>query len=286
MSRRRYLAVALMALALILVTMGAVSADLKPTAILNSFDDGSGKYENGNITMWLNNSPQPFYTGIDFDNDTHLDACGPGTSTKWAGDTFVSLYHEDNNPQGAPGFQSTVPGSWKIVKCSAFDAAGYKYAQPADTLATCDEAGSPAIGKSCVLRGSKDTLVVYNSGNRYSEIETSFHLTVDTNCDGTVDEPFASNLNDLCLYWEAVKPPKTPANQAWGGNIQVRYRADNDTSGGDKTINFNELLGPNAVSMASLGAVAEANSASLAMWAGAMGLAAAALWLWRKRSAG
>ena len=286
MRRQRWLSALLMTGALILVTIGAVNADLKPTAVLNSYDDESMAYENGNITMWLNNQPQPFYTGLDFDTGQHADACGAGTSTQWAGDTFVGLYHEDNNPQGAPGFQSTVSGRWMIVKCS-FDDGNNKYPPAGDILAVCDEAGSPAPGEACVLKGTKDTLVVYNQGNRYSEIETQFHVTVDTNCDGTVDEPFLSagagaGADNLCMYWEAEKPPVT--NPVWGGNIQVRYRADNDTSGGDKTINFNELAGPNAVSVRTLAATAEANSGSLIAWAVAMLLAAAALFVWRRRS--
>lgn len=279
MTGRRLLAVVLMAVALILVTIGAVNADLKPTNVLRSFDDTTQKYENGNIQMFLDSTPQPFYTQLDFDNGQHPNACGVGTSSKWAGDTFVGLYNLDTT--GGKGFQSTL--NWKIVKCDAFTT-GVKYAPPAAVLATCSESGSPALGVPCVLNGTKDTLANCSTGNCSKEIQTRFHVTIDTTCDDTVDEPFASaGTDNLCLYWEAVKP--LPTDKLWSGNIQVRYNADNDTSGGDKTINFKTPLGPTAVSISSLAATAEANRASLAMWAGAMGLAAAALWLWRRQSA-
>jgi hypothetical protein len=296
MSRRRYFAVALMALALILVSIGAVNAQLITTNILRSYDDALGRYENGNLTMFLNNDRQPFYTQLDFNNDPHADACGVGTNSQWAGDATIGLYHTDNLPDGAQGFQNS--GNWQLVKCSTFTDPNtgletIKYPAPADVLATCIP-GQQQDGP-CVLIGPADVVVNCSTGNCTNEIETTFHLNIDhgdgvdplTKCDGTIDAPFAGvwssnpSANNLCLYWDAQKP----ANVApyWGGNIQVRYGVSAQ-SGGDKTINFNTLLGPNAVSMSSISAVAEANSASLAMWAGALGLAAAALWLWRKRS--
>jgi hypothetical protein len=277
-----------MALALVMVTIGAANAGLITTNILRSWDDGLGRYENGNLTMWLNDDRQPFYTQLDFNNDPHADACGVGTNSQWAGDAVIGLYHTDNNPAGAQGFQDS--GNWKLVKCSTFDT--NKYPAPADVLATCI-AGQQQDGP-CVLIGTADTVVNCTTGNCANEIETKFHINIDagtgggTSCDNAIDPPFAGvwssnpQNNDLCLYWDAKKPANAPP--FWGGNIQVRYGASS-SNGGDKTINFNTLRGPNAVSMSSLAATAEANSGTLAAWAGAMLLAAAAMWLWRKQSA-
>ena len=293
MLKRRVLSVALMALALMLLTLGAVNAQLITTNILRSWDDGLARYENGNMTMWLNNDRQPFYTKLDFNTDAHADACGVGTSSKWAGDATIGLYHTDNNPDGAQGFQDS--GNWKLVKCSTFGTGSQqttKYPAPADVLATCVP-GQQQDGP-CVLIGTANTVVNCSTGNCKNEIETKFHVNIDAGtgggaaCDGTIDPPFDTvynsnqNNNDLCLYWDAKKPANAPP--FWGGNIQVRYGASG-SNGGDKTINFNTLLGPNAVNLSSIAANAEANSGSLFAWAGAMLLAAAALWLWRKQSA-
>ncbi len=112
-------------------------------------------------------------------------------------------------------------------------------------------------------------------------------MNAATKCDGTIDAPFAGvwssnpKNNNLCMYWDAAKPPQTAKADAWGGNIQVRYGTG---VGGDKTINFNDLLGPNAVNISQLKAVGEASKASLAAWAAAMMLAASALFLWRRKA--
>lgn len=282
MQRRRLVSVLLMAVALILVTIGAVNADLQSTNVLRAWDDVQARYENGNMVMFLNAEPETFYTKLDFDTDLHADACGVGTSTQWAGDAFIGLYHTDNAPAGAPGFQSTL--NWKIVDCRAFDPNDTtKF--PTTSIATCI-AGQPQDGP-CVLIGPADVVTPCSTGNCQDEIVTNFHINTDLACDGTMDEPFASlwssnpQNNNLCLYWEAVKPPAN-VTPRWNGNFQVRYGAG---AGGDKTINFSDqFLGPNAVSVRALAATAEANSGSLAAWAAAMLLGAAALYLWRRRS--
>ncbi len=156
MSSRRVFAIGLMVMALLLVTLGAANAALVTTNILRSWDDGLSRYENGNLTMYLNTDRQPFYTQLDFDTSLHPDACGAGTNSQWAGDATIGLYHTDNNPPGAPGFQNS--GNWKLVKCTTFDT--NKYPAPADILATC-VAGNPgdATDKGCVLIGSPDNVV-------------------------------------------------------------------------------------------------------------------------------
>lgn len=288
MSRRRLLSIVLTAAAIVLLTLGVANAALVTTNILRSWDDGTNRYENGNLTMNLDNNRQPFYTQLDFNTDLHADACGPSTSSQWAGDAVIGLYHTDNNPAGAQGFQNS--GNWELVKCSTF--LTNKYPAPADILAKCVAAapGDPT-DKGCVLTGAPDQIVPCSTGNCTDEIETHFDVNIDpgdgvnpaTRCDGTIDAPFAGvwssnpSANDLCMYWDAQKPGAvTPV---WGGNIQVRYGTG---VGGDKTINFNDLVIPTAVNVSLLKATAEGNRGSLAAVAGAMLLGAAALFVWRR----
>lgn len=236
--RLRTLAAAVLSVVVLVALASAASASLQTTNILRSWDDGLNRYENGNLTMKLDNQLQPFYTQLAFDNKAHADACGTGTSSVWAGDATIGLYHTDNNPAGAPGFQASK--DWSIVKCSTFTA--NKYPAAADILTSCvtGTPGGPGDG-GCVLIGSADTVVPCTTGNCTDEIQTQFHVNTDLNCDGTQDTNFAT-AGDLCMYWGGVKPPAT--QPVWGGNIQVRYGVG---VGGDKTINFNQLLGPNAV---------------------------------------
>lgn len=287
---RRIVPIVLVAAALLLFTIGVANATLITTNILRSWDDGLNRYENGNLTMWLNNDRQPFYTKLDFNNDLHADACGTGTSSQWAGDAVIGLYHTDNSPLNAQGFQNS--GNWKLVKCSTFDT--NKYPAAADILATC-VVGNPGdpVDKGCVLKTSPDAIVTCTTGNCLNEIETQFHVNIDpgdgvnaaTKCDGTIDAPFlgvwSSNptSNNLCMYWDAQKPAKV--SPYWGGNIQVRYGTG---VGGDKTINFNQLLGPNAVSVSRLAATADGLRGSLVAWAMGLVLVGAAVFVWRRKA--
>ena len=275
MAYRRFFAVILMTASLLLATMGAVNADLKTTNVLRSWDDALGRYENGNLTMYLDGQNQPFYTQLAWDNDSHANACGTGTSSSFAGDAVIGLYHSDNAPVGAPGFHST--GNWAIVACSVFDTK--KTPAPSDILASCIS-GNPEDG-DCVLIGTPDQMIGCTTGNCQHEIQTKFHVKVDSNCDNQVEQKYV-NAGDVCLYWEAVKP--AIGDTIWKGNIQARYSSDSDTTSGDKTINFNQLTGPNAISLSSLSAVAEANAGSFAALAMAAVLAAAAIFVWRWRA--
>lgn len=283
---RRLVPVALFTAALLLFSIGVASATLQTTNVLEAWDYATNppKYTNGNQTLWLNGEPETFYTQLDFDAGQHAGACGAANTntTRWAGDAYIGLYHTDNGPgaaNGAPGFVST--NAWKLVKCSAFGP------QPNDTirlptasdiLAECIP-GIPGDGP-CVLVGTADAVTPCSSGNCLNEIVTNFDINTDLACDGTQDEPFATEwqAGNLCMYWEAVKPPA----KGWNGNFQVRYGTG---SGGDKTINFKDTFyGPNAVSMSSLTAVADANRGSLAALAGGMLLAALGLFVWRRNS--
>ena len=233
MDKRRVLAVALLAVAIVMATMGAVNAALVTTNVLRSWDDAFNRYENGNLTLFLDGQLQPFYAQMAFDTKSHADACGAGLNSAWAGDAEIGLYHTDTN--GAAGFQSSQ--DWSMVKCSTF--ATNKYPAPADILTPCVsniQPGDPG-DLGCVLKGVPDQVVACSTGNCTNEIVTQFHVNTDLDCDGTQDATFAS-AGPLCMYWAAPKPPF--AVPYWGGNIQVRYGTG---QGGDKTINFGESPG-------------------------------------------
>ena len=113
---------------------------------------------------------------------------------------------------------------------------------------------------------SRDVVTPCTTGNCTDEIVTTFKLSMDLDCDGTIDPPFAP-AGGLCMYWAASKPPSTPP--FWSGNLQVRV---ND-GGGDKTLSFNDLRGPNAVSMQSFtGSSAAVNPLAVVLGALLFGL--------------
>lgn len=279
---RRIAPVALLVVGLLVSTIGVASAALQTTNVLQAWDAGSNpqKYTNGNQALALNSDPETFYTKLDFDGKPHSDACGVGSpDTPWAGDALIDLYHTDNAPAGAEGFRSTT--NWKIVKCSAFGPEPndtIQFPAAGDVLAECVP-GNPEDG-ACVLKGPQDVITPCSTGNCQDTIVTNFHINTDLNCDGTQDEPFATEwqAGNMCLYWEAAKPTQP----GWLGNLQVRYGA---SEGGDKTLNFKDsFLGPNAVNLSSLRAVAEVDRSSLAATAGGMLLAAVGLFIWRRNS--
>lgn len=276
--KRRAVPVALVVAAVLAMTLGVAQADLKFTAVLHAWDDGKARFESGNATIVLDGTREPFYQVIDFDNDPHANACEAGTSSAWAGDAEIGLYHVDNNPAGGKGWQSTQ--GWSLVKCSIFDDPKKKYALPADILYSCDP-DSPAcqlIPKNGIRF---DREVACTSGNCSTEIVTDFNLNFDLNCDGKLDAEF-SDKGGICLYWEAVKPPKEPTY--WSGNFQARAGILGQGFTGDKTINF-DIQAPTAVRIGNFVATANVGLASVLAWIAAALLGGAALFLTLRKRA-
>lgn len=264
----------------ILLIGGSAYAQWVVTAVPNSWDDAKNRWENGNLVMYLDGTAQPFYypyfpPGQDeFNNDPVADACGVGTTTTFAGTGAISLYHTDTG--GEPGFQSTA--NWSLVSCAALEGPpDKKYPDPGDILATCTSDNGDGVIDRCEII-TKD--VVDGSlcgGNCQDQIVTTLRVNMDLDCNGNPDAGFA---DDVCLYWEAEKPP----NQApyWQGNVQVRIAA----GGGDKTLNFS-LAGPNAITLRTLDAEASGTGATTVA-AGLLGLLAlaAAVVIYRRLPAG
>jgi hypothetical protein len=88
-------------------------------------------------------------------------------------------------------------------------------------------------GTYCQLL-SQDDVISCTTGNCLTEIQTTFFINLDLNCDGVPDVPIPDA--GLCFYAEAEKPSVYPEDTIWKGNIQARI----STVGGDKTVNFNQ----------------------------------------------
>jgi hypothetical protein len=143
--------------------------------------------------------------------------------------------------------------------------------QPADERGLSPE--DVTTNNPCEVTSS-DVVTPCATGNCTDEIVTTFKLSMDLDCDGTIDSPFAP-AGGLCMYWAASKPASSPP--VWSGNLQVRV---ND-GGGDKTLNFNELRGPNTVGLQRFGgASAAVNSPAVVLGALLLGLTGLAL-AWR-----
>ena len=248
----------------LLLAAGAVQADWKVTNPLRSWDDSQARWENGNMSMYLDGTLQPFYNEVSgqFDTTVVADACGTGNDTQYAGDKIIDLYHVDVGLTlaQANGFQSTE--NWKLVSCTAVEAAT-KYPLGGATLATCTADNGDAIYDRCEIVGQDTPTTAYCGGNCAYVIYSTVKINLDIDCDDALDTGFGS---DVCLYFEAVKPPMSPPY--WNGNIQARLQQPGP--GGDKTDNFS-TLGPNAVTFLGLHAVPSALAAPAMLGVMALG---------------
>lgn len=263
---------------ILLLVAGGAFAQWKVTNVPNAWDDAAAGWENGNMTMFLNGTPEPFYYDFtdEFDTNTVANACPGPLSTRYAGTGSISLYHTDNNPAGAQGFQST--GNWSLVKCSVLEGPPETKAPvlPADTLYTCTNDNADGDIDRCEIVTQDVVSGASCGGNCQDEIITTLKVNFDTDCNGSLDTNFSS---DVCLYWTAVKPA-FPAASYWGGNIQARISA----GGGDKTLNFTGLKGPTAVKLRRMAAQAAASPvAGVALMAGVVSLAVLAPFGWQLR---
>lgn len=262
----------------LLLVAGGAFAQWKVTNVPNAWDDGQNRWENGNMTMFLNATPEPFYYDFtnEFDTTTVANACTGPLSTRYAGTGSISLYHTDNNPSGAQGFQST--GNWSLVKCSALLATPQvKFPAPADILYTCTADNADGDIDRCEIITQDVVDATQCGGNCQDEIVTTLKVNFDTDCNGVLDTVPTNFASDVCLYWTSVKPA-FPAASYWGGNIQVRISA----GGGDKTLNFTGLKGPTAVKLRRMAAQAAASPfAGVTLMVSVMSLAVLAPFGWQ-----
>jgi len=228
---------------------GGAYAQIKLVAPLNAWDRDSGKWENGNVQLWSDPDVWvPFHEELNFDNadfDTagYTGGCvGPDTLTPLAGELEIGLYHTDNSPAGAPGFQATR--NWMLLDCTLVEAASDPISNPFPY--------PPSSPLNAVLTqtGGPDAVEAGNcGGNCTDEIVNRFFISLDSDCDGASNAGLPARV---CLYWEA-QPPGF-ATPVWGGNVQARISSIvGGASVGDKTLNFS-IFGPTVVAMRSFAA--------------------------------
>ena len=238
----------------ILSTTTIALAQLKATAVVYAWDEAVSKFQNSNVVTAPDGTWVSFLHKLNFDDDVSPAApavCAAGESTKWAGVMEYGLYHVDNAPAGAPGFQATR--NWQLVSC---DRDGDNDFDNADLSLAPQTQITPYAGGTLTVI-SQDVVVPCTTGNCDTEIVTTIFINTDSDCDGTQNADIPAG--GLCFYAEAQKPlPSTPS---WSNPLQARISA----GGGDKTVNF-KLEGdvPSAVSVASFTATTLGNAALLA----------------------
>jgi hypothetical protein len=260
----------------LLLTAGVIYADMKMNNPVRAWDATAAHYTNSlppmpiDCVTWI-----PFWYEFAWDNDIFptdddltaqfytttyemepypTDACpndpydpntGYGDSTKWASIFEYAVYHD--NPEAGLGYGFITTRNWELVEC---DRNGDGQWRPLGPVSTNDMYFLPAHSRNTIIDdpGSMDegfAVLAQNVitgaesvGNAESELITCLFVNLDTNCDGTVDEPFATYINQqgsVCFYAEALVP--CPDDPLWGtGNIQARV----SRLGGEVTINFHQ----------------------------------------------
>ena len=257
----------------LLVIPVAVQADLKATAVVYAWDMVANKFQNSNVIIPWDGTWIPFLHELNFDDDPWPDpeGCATGQSSRWAGNMFYGLYHEDNDTvPGAPGFQESQ--KWSLISCDRDGDGDFDNADltsppsPYDRreiFAECNSAGSVCYVDEAT---EKDVVTTCTTGNCLTEIVTTIRVNLDQDCDGDVDPELGIPVNTrtghpemLCFYAEARTP--TPLQQAglpvWSNPLQARI----STVGGDKTVSF--AVAPTAVELASFDATAQGNGVLL-----------------------
>lgn len=278
----------LVALGLMLAAAGIAHADLKAVRVFYGWDETSLQFANSLNDVTFDGHWVPFLHELGFDNDPYVAtnpaypayACPdyPARTTKWAGVMELGLYHVDNAPWGAPGWQESR--DWQLVACDR-DADGDfdnrdLAVQPMDYVV-------PYTGGTLTVI-TKDLRVGCTTGNCQYEIVTTIFINTDSDCDGLQNSDIPSG--GVCFYAEARTPlVEIGSPLLWEGNLQARISA----GGGDKTVNFHVDGAPvTAVTLTSFTArLEDVRSTTMALpgVATIVGAVAAGAATWRLRRA-
>ena len=264
--------VALVMVGLLVIPI-AVQADLKATAVVYAWDIVANKFQNSNIIIAWDGSWVPFLHELNFDTDNwagddpvlcEYDPANPETTgTRWAGNMYYTLYHVDNAPDGAPGFQESR--LWSLISCDrngdgSFDGDDLVAPPPPNDRGEWRGQQDPllpepwgpyaecnASGDFCYVdeTNEKDVEVDCTSGHCKTEIVTTIRVNLDQDCDGDVDQELLDmgltvdgngHPEMLCFYAEArtPTPDQVAAEGMWGQTLQARI----ETVGGEKTVSF------------------------------------------------
>ncbi len=280
---------------------------IKPEDKCYALDEKTMKMESGNMVTDTNHVWLPFMTPIAFDTkicdpsikqgNTNGKPCGvlsglpPASYVPVALEGYLEygLYNVDNNPMGAPGFQSSR--NWRICACDrnrdgSFDNAdrqmGFRPNTPANDPADWYKSYIPeqdvfvtgytytdAQGVSYTYTypnsgwvlvatpNLQDNPVPCTSGNCQTEIVTTIYVTLDKDGAGGLPAD-AIPPSGLCFYAEGRKPYTT--TPMWGGNVQSRV----SSTSGEKTLNFS-FQAPTPVIISSFTAY-HANGQAVLQW--------------------
>ena len=268
----------------LLVIPVAVQADLKATAVVYAWDIVAEKFQNSNVIIPWDGSWVPFLHELNFDTDMwdatpdpavcSYDPINETGGTRWAGNMYYGLYHEDNDTTpGAAGFQESR--KWSLISCDRNDDGKFDNGDLTEPPSPYDRreiyAECNSAGDYCYVDevNEKDVVSTCTTGNCATEIVTTIRVNLDLDCDGAVDQdlidmglPINARTGEpemLCFYAEARTP--TPDQQAglpaWSNPLQARI----STVGGDKTVSFS--VSPTAVELAAFDAAAQGNGVLL-----------------------
>jgi hypothetical protein len=177
-------------------------------------------------------------------NDPYDPETGYGDTTQWASVFEYAVYHD--NPEEGVGYGFKWTRNWELVECDRDGDNEWEATGPGNDMiflpanyrnTIINDPGSMdegfAVLAQNVITGAESV------GNAESELITTLFVNLDTNCDGTIDEPFATYINEqgaVCFYAEALVPCP-PGDLLWGtGNVQARV----SRLGGEVTINFHQ----------------------------------------------
>lgn len=239
----------------------AVQAELRATSLAYSWDTAMSEFFWGHVTIEWNGSWIPLLQEVYFDQldrppapDEPQICADPTKTTRYAGWIEYGLPYLDNDPDGARGFQESR--GWSVVDCDlngdgSWDdldlANGPSLPAEAVVLAECS-AGSANCN---ILRYDElGACTVETEEHCTSELATKLLISVDTDCDGAIDDgflnPSTGQLRPLCVYAEALTPLYEAGEVVWTFPLPVRISDKN----GSKTLMLYPAA-PTAVELAS-----------------------------------
>ena len=301
----------------LLLTAGLIYADMKMNNPVRAWDITADHYTNSlqpmpvDCVTWI-----PFWYEFSWDNDEFptdgdrtaryytgttetlpypTEPCPgyPISTTKWASVFEYAIYHD--NPEAGLGYGFKTSRNWELVECDRNEDGEWN---PLGPVSTNDMYVTPPYSRSVIVDDpgsmAQGFMVLAENaitgtesvGNAESELITTLFVNLDTNCDGTIDEPFATYINEqgaVCFYAEALVPCP-PDDPLWGtGNIQARV----SRLGGQVTINFHQtIITPIEVSSFTARSY-ESPLQSVILWAAVVvgGIGALSALVWRLRPA-
>ena len=277
----------------LLVAPIAVQAELKATSLAYSWDMTSGEFEWGHVTIQWDGSWIPLLQEVYFD---HLDrppepgepqiCAEPSKTTRYAGWIEYGLPYLDNDPPDARGFQASR--EWTLVDCDLNQdgnwddddlLVGPYLPAGAEVLAECTEGGTNC---NILYQDEAQDCSVSTSEHCTNELATMLLISIDTDCDGSVDDPRFTDAAALCVYSEALTPEYEPGEDFWTFPLPVRIT---DADGAKTLMLYPDPASPTAVELASFSVVPKGRTVQVS-WETATELDNLGFFLYRANSAG